>query len=60
MGLAKLVTPETSANRDDAHLGVDDSAADGSSNFGRALPAEADVAVFVADDNESLEASALT
>ncbi len=56
---ARGLTPETPTNRHHHKLGVDEGAADGSGNFLRALDAEADVAVVVADEDKSLEARAL-
>lgn len=57
--LASVETPVTSADRDQVHLGVDDTTADGSSDFLGSLHAETDVAISVTDSDVALEASAL-
>lgn len=60
VGLSEGGTPVATADRDDGSLGKSNSAADGVGNFARALDAEANVAVAVADGNEGLEARTLT
>ena len=55
MGLADLVTPETSAHGHDGELGEDDGAADGRGDLLGALDAETDVAVVVSNGDEGLE-----
>lgn len=55
-----LVTPETSADRDEVELGRDESALDGNLDFLGDLDAETDVAFHVTNDDNSLEAGALT
>mmetsp|Transcript_40036 Transcript_40036/g.128063 ORF Transcript_40036/g.128063 Transcript_40036/m.128063 type:complete len:232 (-) Transcript_40036:14-709(-) len=60
MGLANGVTPVPTADRDNLQLGEDDGTADGGGNLLGALDAEADVAVEVTDNDEGLEAGALT
>ena len=55
MGLADLVTPETSAHGHDGELGEDDGAADGGGDLLGALDAETDVAVVVSDSDEGLK-----
>lgn len=57
--LAKDVAPVAEADRDDAQLGKDDGAADGSGDLLRALHAQADVSNRVADNDECLEAGSL-
>lgn len=59
VGLADLVTPVATADRDDGHLGCDDRAADRGRHLLRALHPEPAVAVVVADDDKGLEACAL-
>ncbi|GIL91119.1 hypothetical protein Vretifemale_18790, partial [Volvox reticuliferus] len=58
--LADLVTPVSAANRDNRHLGLDNCTTDGSGHLLSTLDTQANVAVVVANDNESLEAGALT
>ncbi len=53
-------TPVTSADRNQVHLGVDDTTTDGSSNFLSALDTKTDVAVGITDSDVALEAGALT
>jgi hypothetical protein len=53
-------TPVASSDGDDAELGDDDGGADGRGDFLGGLDAEADVALRVADDDDGLEAGALT
>ena len=53
-------TPVSASDRDDVELGEDHGALDGVRNLLARLDAEADVAVLVSDDDESLEAHALT
>merc|ERR1719440_1665307 len=55
-----LVTPVSTTDRDDGHLGGDDGAADGGRHLLGSLHAETKVALVVTDDHESLEAGALT
>ena len=55
VGLADLVTPETSTHGHDGELGEDDGAADGGGNLLGALNAETDVAVVVSNGDEGLE-----
>merc|ERR1740121_2878695 len=57
--LSDSVTPITPAERDDVHLGSDDTAADGRGHLFRALCAHADVTVHVADQDVAHEAIAL-
>ena len=52
--------PVTATNGDDAELGDDDGGADGSCDFLGGLDAETDVALGVTDDDDGLEAGALT
>ena len=56
---ADLVPPVAAADGHHRHLGGDDRAADGGRDLLRALDAEADVPVGVADAHEGLEARAL-
>ena len=60
MWLSDTATPISSANGNDTEFGKDHGAANGSCDFLGALNAETNVAVAVADDNESLKASTLT
>jgi len=60
VGVSELVTPVSTTNGDDGELGIDDTTADGSGNFLGALLAETDVTVEVTNDDEGLEASALS
>jgi hypothetical protein len=60
VGLTEVSTPVTSPDRDDRELGENDGATDGGRNFFGALDTETDVAIKVADGDESLETSALT
>ena len=57
---AELTAPVSAADGDDVELGEDHGSLDGVRNLLARLDAEADVAVFVADDDESLEPHALT
>merc|ERR1712012_1142164 len=59
-GFANLVTPETTSDGQDGQLGQDDGAADGGGDFLGALDAQSNVAVVIADGDESLEPGALT
>ena len=59
MRLAKARAPEAAANRDHGELGANEGAADRVGDLLRALAAETDVAVAVADGDVRLEASAL-
>jgi hypothetical protein len=60
VGLADLVAPVATADRDNGELGEDDGATDSSGNLLGALDAKAKVAVRVANDDKGLEAGALT
>lgn len=60
MGLSELVTPVSSADRDDGDFGGDDSSTDGGGDFLRALDSESDVTVVVSDSDESLESGTLS
>ena len=60
MRLAKVGAPETTTDGDDGELGDDDSSADGSRDFLGGLDAETNVAVGVANDDDSLETGTLT
>jgi hypothetical protein len=60
MGLTESGTPVTATNRDNGELGKDDGTTDSGGNFLGALDTKTDVAIGVTDDNESLEAGALT
>lgn len=59
MGLADLVSPVASSDRDHGELGQDNGAADGGGHLLGALHTQTDVAVRVADGNECLEARTL-
>lgn len=58
--LTQVGTPVTTTNRDDGQLGDSDSGADSSSDFLGGLDTETDVALGVTDDDDGLEAGALT
>lgn len=58
--LTKVGTPVTSTDGDDAELGDDDGGADSSSDFLGGLDTETDVALGVTNDDDGLEAGALT
>ena len=60
MRLTEVGTPVTTTDGDDGELGDDDGSADGGSDFLGGLDAETNVALAVADDNDSLEAGTLT
>ena len=60
VGETKVGTPVTAADGDDAQLGDDDGGADSSSDFLGGLNAETDVALGVANDDDSLETGPLT
>lgn len=60
MWLTEVGTPVTSSDWDDGELGDDDGGADGCGDFLGGLDAETDVAGRVTDDNDGLEAGALT
>lgn len=60
MRLTQVGTPVTSSDRQNAELGNDDGGTDGSSNFLGGLDSETDVTLAVTDDNDGLEAGALT
>lgn len=60
VGLAELGAPVAAADGAHVHLGEVDGAADGRGHLLGALDAETDVAVEVADEDEGLEARALT
>lgn len=58
--LANLVTPVTTANGDDGELSNKESTLDGVGNFLGALDTKTDVTILVTNNDEGLEASALT
>jgi len=60
MGLANLVTPVSTTNRDNRELGKNDSTTNSSSNFLAALNAKTDMTVIVTDDNEGFEPGTLS
>lgn len=60
MWLTEVGAPVTSSDWDDGELGDDDGGADGCGDFLGGLDAETDVAGRVTDDNDGLEAGALT
>ena len=60
MRATEVSTPVTAAHRDNAELGDYDGGADSSSDFLGSLDAETNVAVGVANEDDGLEASALT
>lgn len=60
MWLSEVGTPVTSADRKNAELGDDDGGADSSCDFLGGLDTETNVTLGVANDNNGLEASALT
>ena len=55
MGLANLVPPVASLNRDDGKLGQDDGPMDGSSYLLGALSTQTDVSIVIPDGNKCLE-----
>jgi len=57
---AGVQTPVSTADRDQVHLGVDDSTTDGGGNLLGSLDTKADVAVSITDGDVALEASALS
>lgn len=60
VGKTDLVTPVSTADGDDVQLGVDDGSTDGGGDFLGALDSESDVSVVISDDDEGLEAGALS
>ena len=60
MGLTVVVTPVPTANRDDRQLGEDDGGTDGSGDLLGALNTKTAVTSGVTNNDESLEAGALT
>jgi len=58
--LTEVGAPVAAADGDDGELGDDDGGADSGRDFLGGLDAEADVALRVADDDDGLEACALT
>lgn len=60
VGETELVTPVTSADGSDMHFGINDSTTDGGGNFFGTFDAQTDVTVFITNNNEGFEASALT
>lgn len=58
--LAEVGTPETTSNGDDAQLGDDDGGTDSSSDFLGGLDTETDVALGIANNDNSLESGSLT
>jgi hypothetical protein len=58
--LTEVGTPVTTANGNDGKLSDDDGGADGCSDFLGGLDAKTDVTLAVTNDNDGLEASALT
>jgi hypothetical protein len=59
VGGTRVGSPVSTANRDDAHLGVDNGTADSSCHLLRTLEAQTDVAVAVTHSDVRFEASAL-
>lgn len=60
VGLTEVGTPVTSPDGNNAELGDDDGGADGSRDFLGGLDTKTDVALRVTNDNDGLEAGALT
>jgi len=60
VGLANLVTPVTTAHGDDIELGINDGTANGGGHLLGALDTETAMAIAVADNDEGLEAGALS
>ena len=60
MGETEVGAPVTTTDGDDAELGDDDGSADSSGNLLGGLDSETDVALGVADEDDGLEAGALT
>ena len=60
MWRADLVAPVAASHRHDGQLGENDGTTDGRGHLLRALDAEADVAVVVADGHDGAEARTLT
>jgi len=60
MRLTESGTPVAATDGDDRELGKDDGATDSSSDFLRALDTETNVSIGIANDDEGLEARALT
>lgn len=58
--LTKVGTPVTATDGDNVELGDDDGGTDGGSDFLGGLDTETDVAVGVTDEDDGLEAGALT
>lgn len=58
--LTKVGTPVTATDRDNVELGDDDGGTDGGSDFLGGLDTETDVAVGVTNEDDGLEAGALT
>lgn len=56
----KVVAPVAATDGDDGELGNDDGGADGGGNLLGGLDAETDVALGVTNDDNGLEAGALT
>ena len=55
MGLTELVTPVTSAYRDDRQLGQDDGTTDSGGHLFGALHSQTDVTVVITDSDEGLK-----
>lgn len=60
MRLTQVGAPIAATDGDDGEFGDNDGGADGCGYFFRGLDAEADVSFAVADDDDGLEAGALT
>ena len=60
MRLTEVGAPVASSDGDDTELGNDDGGADGGRDFLGGLDAETDVSLGVTDDDDGLEAGALT
>jgi len=60
VGRSELVTPVSTADRDDVQLGSNDGTTDGSGDFLGALDSKTEVTSSVSDDHEGLEAGTLT
>lgn len=60
VGETQVGAPETATDGDDAQLGDDDGGTDGSGNLLGGLDAQTDVALGVTNDDDGLEAGALT
>lgn len=59
MRLTEVGTPVSSSYRDNGELGDDDSGTNGSGDFLGGLDTEANVAIGITDDNNSLESGSL-